>query len=87
MKISQSPSVLSSMLSPRSFTPKARSGLGSPADLLDDGELAEFERLIDVPDRELLAWVTGEAEVPPSFDTALFRRMRDFNTQGGELRR
>ena len=54
---------------------------------LDDGELAEFERLIDVPDRELLAWVTGEAEVPPSFDTALFRRLRDFNTRSGEAGR
>ena len=28
---------------------------------LTDAELAEFERLIEVPDRELLAWVTGEA--------------------------
>src|SRR5262249_9458130 len=44
---------------------------------LSDAELDEFERLIDVPDRELLAWVTGEAEVPCHFDTPLFRRMRD----------
>ena len=46
---------------------------------LDDGELAELERLIDVPDRDLLAWVTGEIEVPPGFDSALFRRLRDFH--------
>jgi antitoxin CptB len=47
-------------------------------------ELAEFERLIDVPDRELLAWVTGEAAVPPDFDSALLRDLCDFHlTPGG----
>jgi len=46
---------------------------------LSDAELAEFERLIEVPDRELLGWVTGEIEVPQAFDTALFRRLRDFH--------
>ena len=46
---------------------------------LSEHELDEFERLIEVPDRELLAWVTGEAEVPPNFNTALFRRLRDFH--------
>jgi antitoxin CptB len=42
-------------------------------------ELADFEQLMEVPDRELLAWVTGETSVPADHDTALFRRMRDFN--------
>jgi antitoxin CptB len=46
---------------------------------LDDGELTEFERLIDLPDRDLLSWVTGEAAVPADFDTALFRQLRDFH--------
>ena len=45
-------------------------------------ELADFEQLMDVPDRELLAWVTGEADVPPNYDTALFRRLREFNRSG-----
>jgi len=45
--------------------------------VLNDAELDEFERLIDLPDRELLAWVTGEAEVPGDVDTPVFRRMRD----------
>ena len=49
---------------------------------LDDGELTELERLIEVPDRELLGWVTGEIAVPADFDTALFRRMRDFHLKG-----
>jgi antitoxin CptB len=49
---------------------------------LSADELVEFERLIDVPDRELLAWVTGEIDVPAAHDTALFHRLRDFNRSG-----
>jgi antitoxin CptB len=45
-------------------------------------ELIDFEQLMEVPDRELLAWVTGEADVRANFDTALFRRLRDFNRRG-----
>jgi antitoxin CptB len=45
---------------------------------LTEGELNELERLIDVPDRELLAWVTREQPTPADYDTALFRRLRDF---------
>ena len=46
---------------------------------LSEDELAQFEALIEVPDPQLLAWVTGEAETPADYDTALFRRLRDFN--------
>jgi len=49
---------------------------------LSDAELDEFERLIEVADRELLAWITGEAQVPRSFDTPVFRRMRDHHANG-----
>jgi antitoxin CptB len=49
---------------------------------LTDAELAQFEQLIDVPDRELLAWVTGEIDVPAAHDTVLFHRLRDFNRSG-----
>jgi antitoxin CptB len=52
---------------------------------LNERDLAEFERLIDVPDRDLLAWITGEEAVPPDFDSALLRDMRDFHlgSRGG----
>jgi antitoxin CptB len=50
---------------------------------LDAGELADFERLIEVPDRDLLAWIMGEETVPPDFDSALFRALRDFHLNPG----
>jgi antitoxin CptB len=46
---------------------------------LTEQELGEFEQLLEVPDYELLAWVTHETQVPPNFDTALFRRLREFS--------
>jgi antitoxin CptB len=53
---------------------------------LSEAELVELERLMQVPDRELLAWVIGEEEVSAEFDTALFRRLRDFSRCGAGVR-
>ena len=49
---------------------------------LGERDLAEFERLIELPDGELLVWITGEADLPPNLDTALFRRLRHFHGMG-----
>jgi antitoxin CptB len=46
---------------------------------LDEAELAGFEALLDVPDRQILAWVTGEAAVPAEADTPLLRRLLAFH--------
>lgn len=46
---------------------------------LDETELDEFERLIEVLDRDLLSWMTGEADVPENYDTELFRRLKAFH--------
>ncbi len=43
---------------------------------LTDEELAEFERWLDAPDPDLLAWITGEAPVPAEYATPLFERLR-----------
>ena len=51
---------------------------------LDDTALSEFESLMNVPDGELLAWLTGEADVPPVHDGPLFQRLRDFQAGQGE---
>jgi antitoxin CptB len=45
---------------------------------LSETEIDDFERLMDVPEPDLLNWVIGAAETPTEFDTPLFRRMRDF---------
>jgi antitoxin CptB len=49
---------------------------------MTDDELADFERMLEVPDRELLAWVMGEQAVPANHDTPLLRRLRDFSRRG-----
>jgi antitoxin CptB len=51
---------------------------------LSDTELTEFETLMDVPDGELLAWLTGEAAVPESQDGPLLRQLRAFQAGIGD---
>ncbi|HEY8565327.1 MAG TPA: succinate dehydrogenase assembly factor 2 [Beijerinckiaceae bacterium] len=48
-------------------------------------ELDEFERLIEVPDRDLFRWITGEDETPSNYDTALFRRLKSFHTHDAPI--
>ena len=52
---------------------------------LSEGDLDEFERLIEVPDRDLYRWITGEDEVPANYDTPLFRRLRTFHTHAAAI--
>ena len=46
---------------------------------LTDAELDDYERLMELRDQEVLSWIDGTGAVPPDYDTALFRRLRDFN--------
>jgi antitoxin CptB len=43
----------------------------------DADEVVAFERLLDVPDQTLLAWLMGDAP-DPDFDTPMFRRLLSF---------
>jgi antitoxin CptB len=43
---------------------------------MSEAELTEFERLLDVPDPAILAWITGDEPTPSDFDTPLFARLR-----------
>ena len=43
---------------------------------MSDRELSEFERLLDAPDPQVLAWITGEEPTPAEFDTPLMARLR-----------
>jgi len=49
---------------------------------LSEAELDLFEQLTELPDPDLLAWITGAEPVPAAYDTALFRRMRDGHRPG-----
>ena len=42
---------------------------------MSESELDEFERMLDVPDPDILSWITGEATPPAEFDTALLARL------------
>ena len=44
---------------------------------LSDAELDDYEKLLDVPTPDLLAWVMNERPVPPEDETPLLRRMLD----------
>jgi antitoxin CptB len=44
-----------------------------------EAEIEELERLVDVPDPELYAWLTGGLPVPVDYDHAVFRRLQDFH--------
>ncbi len=43
---------------------------------MSETELAEFERLLDAPDPQVLAWIIGGEAPPPEFDMALLARLR-----------
>jgi antitoxin CptB len=53
---------------------------------LSDAEIDAFERLLEVPDPDLLAWVTGEAMAPAEYDTPLLRRLCEFNHRSADAR-
>jgi antitoxin CptB len=54
-------------------------------DSLTDEELADFEELIEVMDRDLLGWITGELETPRNYDTGLFKRLKSFHSHSAPI--
>jgi antitoxin CptB len=42
-------------------------------------ELDDYERLIEMPDRELYSWIVGERQAPPEYDSAVLRRICAFH--------
>ena len=43
-------------------------------------ELDDLERLLDLRDQQVFDWVIGAQSPPAEYDTALFRRLRDFHS-------
>jgi antitoxin CptB len=52
-------------------------------DKFDDAALDDFERLIEVPNSELYAWVVGADDAPQEFDTTVLRQLISFHAQSG----
>jgi antitoxin CptB len=50
---------------------------------LSEAELDAYERLLDIQEQDLLAWMTGTLSPPPDQDTAMFRRVRNFHFNAG----
>ena len=40
-----------------------------------EAEIAELERIMDIPDQDMLAWVTRQADVPSHHSSALLSRI------------
>ena len=53
-------------------------------DKFDDAALDDFERLIEVPNADLYAWVVGDHNVPASYDTAVLRQLIAFHRHAGD---
>jgi len=49
-------------------------------DTLDERALDDFERLIEVPNAALYAWVIGAETVPAEHDTAVLAKLKMFHT-------
>jgi len=56
--------------------------LGSFADIhgqsLSEGEMAQFERLLEESDHDIYAWILGAAPTPAAFDDGLMARLKAF---------
>jgi len=46
---------------------------------LTDGEVEELEALLKNNDMDLFKWVMGQVEIPAEWNTALMKRLQDFN--------
>jgi len=46
---------------------------------LDADEIADFERLLDIPDRDILAWVTGADAIPEELASTMIDRVLAFH--------
>ncbi len=51
---------------------------------MSESELGAFERLLDAPDPQALAWIIGEEAPPPEFDMALLARLRGSSRESPE---
>ncbi len=53
--------------------------------ILDDADLADLERLLEVPDADLFALYSSDGELPPEFGGRLFARIKTFDVAEPDL--
>lgn len=51
---------------------------------MSDDELDQLESLIDLPDPDLYAAMSGAGDIPASFKGSVYERMRDFKVSDFE---
>ena len=49
-------------------------------DTMTDHDLDVFELLIEAPDRDLLAWITGREATPVNYNTDVFKALKAFHS-------
>jgi antitoxin CptB len=50
-------------------------------DRMGADELDDYERLMEIPDPDLLGWIIGQQSPPPDHDTAMLRRLCAFHRE------
>jgi len=55
-------------------------------DTLDAAALDDFERLIEVPNSDLYAWVVGAGDIPANYDTEVLAQLRLFHRRAEKNR-
>jgi antitoxin CptB len=43
--------------------------------VMSEAEADAFEALLEIPDPDVLGWITGEIPIPPEYDTPLLARI------------
>lgn len=44
-------------------------------EVFSDAEIAELERIMEIPDQDMLSWATKQADVPPQHASPLLTRI------------
>lgn len=44
-------------------------------ELFSEAEIADLERIMDIPDQDMLSWATKQADVPPEHSSPLLIRI------------
>ncbi|HTV32432.1 MAG TPA: succinate dehydrogenase assembly factor 2 [Methylocella sp.] len=54
---------------------------------LSDTELDAYESLLEAADRDIFAWLIGEADPPSPYDTSILQKIRAFHAHAAPLHR